>query len=164
MIINDSGIYYGDIVGILAVAINGKVIGDLCVDTVYLGSNAVVHGNVMCRSLTMDRSAILVGHLSVSKDLDVGIDTYKAAAFIDSKEIESIEEREINEVAQYSDTFEPLGKIILLVLLPQSDFYSENSESGEALFSEFMKKQVQLIDAIYITLDSHLLYLCNQNE
>jgi len=40
-------------------------------------------------------------------------------------------------------------------LLPQVDFFSENSDLGESKFCEFLKKNTNSIDSIYITLDTH---------
>jgi DNA alkylation damage repair protein AlkB len=49
----------------------------------------------------------------------------------------------------------PKGKVALLVLLPQVDFFSENSDLGDSKFCEFLKKNTNSVDSIYITLDSH---------
>lgn len=136
------------------VAINGRVIGDLCVDTLYLARSAVVHGNIMCRSLKMDRSAVLVGQLSVSKELDVGIDAYKAEAANTIKDIDNLEENDTEREHSIKKRA-PKGKVVLLVLLPQVDFFSENSDLGDSMFCEFLKKNTNSVDSIYITLDSH---------
>eukprot|EP01036_Dinobryon_divergens_P025996 gene25996-34596_t len=154
IVINDSGTYRGDIVGALVVAINGRVIGDLCVDTLYLARSAMVHGNIMCRSLKMDRSAVLVGQLSVSKELDVGIDAYKAEAANTVKDIDNVEEND-TEREHSTKKRTPKGKVVLLVLLPQVDYFSEYSDLGDSKFCEFLKKNTNSVDSIYITLDSH---------
>ena len=123
-------------------------------DTLYLGRSAVVHGNIMCRSLKMDRAAVLVGQLSVSKELDVGIDAYKAAAVNSINDNDNSGEGD-DEMKQSAVKKSPKGKVVLLVLLPQVDFFSENSDLGESMFCEFLKKNTNNIDSIYITLDSH---------
>ncbi len=138
----------------MIVAINGRVVGDLCVDTLYLGRSAVVHGNIMCRSLKMDRAAVLVGQLSVSKELDVGIDAYKAAAVNSININDNVEEGD-DEMKQSVLKNKTKGRVVLLVLLPQVDFFSDNSDLGESKFCEFLKKNTNSIDSIYITLDMH---------
>lgn len=49
VLISDSGSYHGDLIGFDAVYIDGKVIGDVCVEHLALGSHAVSSFCYCCR-------------------------------------------------------------------------------------------------------------------
>jgi len=141
---------------VVAAAVNGKVVGDICVDCLYLGSHAKVHGNIQCRSLRMDRLAVLIGQLSVSKNLDVGIDAYKNTTI---DETTASIQKESNEkdklgVPIKEKEMQKRGKTVLVILLPQVDFYHEK-ESEAKIICDFLNRYSSSIDAVYVTLDSH---------
>lgn len=148
--------------GIQAAAINGKVVGDLCVDTVYLGSQANVYGNLTCRSLKMDRAAVLVGQLTVSRNLDVGIEAYKRMETV-KEDNYTAEAKHEEKVQPNSTPAPPKGQIILTILLPQSDLYVKR-KAEQSKLCNFLTDNSAILDAVFVTLDSHhVIYIERQS-
>jgi cytoskeletal protein CcmA (bactofilin family) len=68
VIIGKSGTLIGSIIGFSAVLVEGKVLGNIAVDTLILEPTASVHGNITCKSVEIEEGASLYGRLKVSKD------------------------------------------------------------------------------------------------
>ena len=67
----EGGCYIGDMCGLSAALINGRVVGDVNVKQLLLGARAEVHGDVKCRSIEIDCSATIVGKMHVSPHMAV---------------------------------------------------------------------------------------------
>ena len=72
--ISPGGCIIGDLCGLTAAYIDGKVIGDVNVEYLFLGSSAAVHGDITCKSLQIDGGAALVGKLTISPGAPVNSD------------------------------------------------------------------------------------------
>lgn len=58
-----------------SVLVDGKVVGNISVERVTLRGEAVVHGNITCKSLTVDPTVIIVGSVNVHPQAPRCIDT-----------------------------------------------------------------------------------------
>lgn len=58
-----------------SVLVDGKVIGNISVERLTLRGEAVVHGNITCKSLTVDPTVIIVGSANVHPQAPRCIDT-----------------------------------------------------------------------------------------
>ncbi len=65
------GSFVGNIFGLKCVYLDGKVVGDIFVEHVYLGPNAIITGNITCKSIQVSATAKLVGLLDVSMNNDI---------------------------------------------------------------------------------------------
>ena len=66
IIIGEKGSVLGNIFNFTACYINGKVVGDIIADSIVLGPNAVVHGNVKCMSLETAPTVTIVGDININ--------------------------------------------------------------------------------------------------
>ena len=88
MIISPTGCYRGDLTGINAAFINGKVIGDINVENLHLGSCAAVHGDIACKTIEIDAGAALVGRLEISPQAMINSDYDECKSIIDDGELD----------------------------------------------------------------------------
>lgn len=156
----DSGSYHGDLLGFSVVYIDGKVIGDIYVEHLALGSHAVIHGDVKCRSIEIEANAILVGELQVATNVQI------EPAYTSNNDDLSDEQDEVRDIEPESkeDVVKKECKVFMLLFEPQVDFYPGGSwgsyeglgarDSAERL-AEFTTSHLDSIDQIYVALDTH---------
>jgi type IV secretory pathway VirB10-like protein len=65
LIIGESGEVVGDINNMKSLLIDGKLVGNVSVDRVCIRGQAQVFGNITCKSVQIDPTAIIVGTLNV---------------------------------------------------------------------------------------------------
>jgi cytoskeletal protein CcmA (bactofilin family) len=65
LIVGESGVLHGNIENMGEVMVDGKVVGNITVERVELRGRAEVHGNITCKSLSIDSSVIVIGNLNV---------------------------------------------------------------------------------------------------
>ena len=64
MLISHGGVYIGNIRNLARVYVNGKMVGNMLgIQSVTLGPNASVHGDITCQSLEVHPDSVLVGSL-----------------------------------------------------------------------------------------------------
>ncbi|GMI05009.1 hypothetical protein TrVE_jg8187 [Triparma verrucosa] len=66
LIIGRSGTLVGDVAGMGELIIDGKVQGNLSADKIELRAKASVFGNIICKSLTMDPTCVVVGQMNIN--------------------------------------------------------------------------------------------------
>lgn len=75
LIVGENGQLNGDVNNMGSVLVDGKVIGNISVERLTLRGEAAVHGNVTCKSLTVDPTVIIVGSVNVHPQAPRRIDT-----------------------------------------------------------------------------------------
>lgn len=65
LIVGPQGKLIGDVVNIRSVLVEGHLIGNLVVESVALKGDAYVHGDITCKSMTMEAGAKLVGRVNI---------------------------------------------------------------------------------------------------
>jgi len=68
LIIGRSGTLIGNVDGMGELIIDGKVKGNLNAQKIELRAKAMVFGDIICKSLTMDPTCVVVGNMNVHKD------------------------------------------------------------------------------------------------
>jgi cytoskeletal protein CcmA (bactofilin family) len=188
VIISPTGCFIGDLSGLSGAYIDGKVIGDVNVENLHLGSSAAVHGDITCKSLQIDGGAALVGRLEISPNAPINSDYDESKSIIEgdveeethefpleSPQKDALEAEEEFEEHQPSPVKPPPRRqyrVVLFIMEPQVDFYPggkcgakgsrDDAEAAERL-ADFIHAHMDDIDDIVITLDSHnvrLLALC----
>ena len=84
------GSFIGNIFGLQIAYIDGKVKGDIFVENVALGPNAVVFGNITCKAIQMSATARISGLLDVSISNDITSNAsqlYESTHFVQYKEL-----------------------------------------------------------------------------
>lgn len=71
LIICHGGTFVGNLCGLGLVYVDGSLQGEICVNNLFLGPNAVVKGNIKCRQLSVSATASISGKMSVSPSLDI---------------------------------------------------------------------------------------------
>ena len=148
MIIVAGGSYSGDLLGVHSAEIDGKIVGDICVWSLILGPHSVVHGDITCKSFTVDRDAVIVGQLNISPEIDLGIDALNQSIAV------------LNEsIVHDEEVVEEKKKYRLVVICPQVDLYSNSTDLEAAnKIAEFISTNSDSIEDIVVTLDSHHVY------
>ena len=181
ILISNTGSYTGNL-SISAALINGHMIGNLSVEDLHLGSNAILYGDVTCKSIKVEYGASIVGQLSVSikfilnQDLDTKslIEDSNINDNLQKLKIASIDEESQSTENDYGFYRKPPKKAyrnILLIVEPQVDFYpggtiystespqhhdeTESNSSTTNQIAEFISKNIENITDIVILLDSH---------
>lgn len=148
LIIGETGTLIGNVMGIGCMYVEGKVVGNISVESLTLAKNAVVHGDVSCRSISVVPDATIIGQLHISAfdplpvvDHEGNIDTTGTAR------------------PDLADT--ERKKVILFIIDPQVDFHDGGScavpgaaEDAERI-AEMISQNISLIDEIIVTLDTH---------
>lgn len=129
----EGGSYVGDICGLSAALIDGRVVGDINVDRLFLASNAEVHGDIVCKSLEIDCNAALVGRLQVSQHSVVQSNYEEDRSIIDG-DLDSDDESFAASLGDDSDDDSSRQKqrnykVVLLIMEPQVDFYANYPNS-----------------------------------
>lgn len=164
-----------------AAFIDGKVIGDVNVEYLHLGSSASVHGDIICKSLQIDGGAALVGKLEISPHATVNSEYDENKSIIegdveDEKDEFPLEDTEESprdfvdndEVSERNSPEKPPPRreyrVVLFIMEPQVDFYpggkcgckgaSDDTEAAERL-ADFIHAHMDDIDEIVVSLDSH---------
>eukprot|EP00601_Ochromonadales_sp_CCMP2298_P000343 CAMPEP_0173178384 /NCGR_PEP_ID=MMETSP1141-20130122/5507_1 /TAXON_ID=483371 /ORGANISM="non described non described, Strain CCMP2298" /LENGTH=577 /DNA_ID=CAMNT_0014100871 /DNA_START=138 /DNA_END=1871 /DNA_ORIENTATION=- len=155
IVISPGGCFLGDLTGLAAAYIDGKVVGDVSVERLVLGSQAAVHGDVTCRALRIEGGASIVGLLTVSPKAAVPSEYDEHRSLVDVLEDPldgfSLEEDDGGDgdegsgspvrSASRHDSPSPAAsrssspmrparrdyRVVLLVLEPQVDFYPGGS-------------------------------------
>mmetsp|Transcript_19388 Transcript_19388/g.32412 ORF Transcript_19388/g.32412 Transcript_19388/m.32412 type:complete len:568 (+) Transcript_19388:80-1783(+) len=157
IVVSPGGCFIGDLSGLVAAYIDGKVIGDVNVEELYLGSSAAVHGDVTCKSLQIDGGASIVGQLQVSPKAPVNSEYDENRSIVDlekddedggfpldddeqdrannpaEEDREEGDAEETNESPPKPSVAPPEQqqkrdyKVILFVMEPQIDFYPGGS-------------------------------------
>ncbi len=65
LIVGSMGKLVGDVNDMNCVLVDGTIVGDINVNFISLRANSSVHGNITCKSVSIDASAIIVGTLNV---------------------------------------------------------------------------------------------------
>jgi len=166
------------------VYIDGKVVGDVNVENLYLGSSASVHGDVSCKTIQIDGGAALVGKLEISPHALVTSDYDENKSIIEGDiEVEEefpITDEEVasprgelfqedeNDQNSYHSPVKPAPRreyrVVLFIMEPQVDFYpggkcgargaSNDTEKAEIL-ADYIHSHMDDIDEIVVSLDSH---------
>jgi len=68
LIIGRSGTLIGNVENMGELIIDGKVKGNLSANKIELRAKAMVFGDIVCKSLTMDPTCVVVGNMNVHKD------------------------------------------------------------------------------------------------
>jgi len=151
MIIGEAGTLLGNILGLGCLLVEGKVLGNINVESLTLAETAVVHGDISCRSMECSPSATLIGQLHIS--------AFEPLAVIDKEgKIDTSATFDPNKVAALAP---PKKKVILFLLDPQVDFHPggscpiPNAQEDAERIAELITQNVSLIDEIYVTLDTH---------
>uniref|UniRef100_A0A7S3HKF8 Uncharacterized protein n=1 Tax=Spumella elongata TaxID=89044 RepID=A0A7S3HKF8_9STRA len=184
IVISPGGCFIGDLSGFNSVYIDGKVVGDVIVENLYLGSSASVHGDISCKTIQIDGGAALVGKLEISPHALVTSDYDENKSIIEG-DIEMEEEFPItdeevasprgelfqedeNDQDSYHSPAKPAPRreyrVVLFIMEPQVDFYpggkcgarggSNDTEKAEIL-ADFIHSHLDDIDEIVVSLDSH---------
>lgn len=66
LIVGSGGILEGNVDGMGSLFIEGKVVGNIAADTVYLQSQAEVFGNITCKSITVEPDVVIVGEVNIN--------------------------------------------------------------------------------------------------
>lgn len=185
LIVGVNGSVTGHILNISTVLIEGKVVGNIKVESLTLRSTAIVHGDVTCKSLESSPAATIVGQLHVSPFLDPPyIDKY---GNLSPKNTAADEEDDYDfgpdlaaknnnkqglagasKQSSGSKDAPPPQRITLLIIDPQVDFTAGGAcavhgadEDFEAI-ADFITQNVDKIDEIFVTLDTHhRMHLCH---
>lgn len=172
--------FLGDLVGLSGAFIDGKLIGDVNVESVHLGSSAAVHGDVTCRSLQMDGGAAVVGRLEVSPRTLINSDYDETKSIIEGNADNETDGASLGSPSpakpepSYEEEKEPSPikpvpkknyRTVLFIMEPQVDFYPGGKCGGKGpvgddqqaadRMAEFIYSHIDDIDDIVITLDSH---------
>lgn len=84
------GSFVGNIFGLQVAYIDGKLKGDIFVENVSLGPNAIIFGNITCKSIQISPTARLSGLLDVSTNNDITSNAsqlYENTHFVQYKEL-----------------------------------------------------------------------------
>ena len=184
IVISPGGCFIGDLSGFHSVYIDGKVVGDVNVENLYLGSSASVHGDISCKTIQIDGGAALVGKLEISPHALVTSDYDENKSIIEGDiEVEEefpITDEEVasprgelfqedeNDQESYHSPVKPAPRreyrVVLFIMEPQVDFYpggkcgargaSNDTEKAEIL-ADFIHSHLDDIDEIVVSLDSH---------
>lgn len=177
----------GDLTGLTAAFIDGKVIGDVNVEYLHLGSSASIHGDITCKSLQIDGGAALVGKLEISPHAMVSSEYDENKSIIDGDldhekdefPLEDTNESPRNddfgneEASERNSPEKPPPRreyrVVLFIMEPQVDFYpggkcgckgaSDDTEAAERL-ADFIHAHMEDIDEIVVSLDSHNVRQC----
>lgn len=160
---------------------DGKVIGDINVENLHLGSSAAVHGDITCKSLQIDGGAALVGRLEISPNAPINSDYDESKSIIEGDVQEEAHEFPLESPQkgtgddaeeEFEEHFPSPVKspprrqyrVVLFIMEPQVDFYPggkcgargsrDDAEAAERL-ADFIHAHMDDIDDIVITLDSH---------
>jgi len=90
LLLCNGGTFVGNIYGLQIAYIDGKVKGDIFVENVYIGPNAIVFGNVTCKSIQVSSTARIFGLLDVSATNDIASNAsqmYENTHFVEYKEL-----------------------------------------------------------------------------
>ncbi len=147
------------------------------------GSNAVIHGDIICKSIEIEPHAILIGQLNVSMKSVITSSYTRSKPTDPPTVIEPEEEGDDNsdpnspykspKKTEHQDNDDeecdpetkeddiPVPprrayKNILYIHEPQVDFYVGGSAQVGEKAAEFIENNLESIDEIYVTLDSHL--------
>ena len=176
IVISPGGCFVGDLSGFSSVYIDGKVVGDVNVENLYLGSSASVHGDISCKSIQIDGGAALVGKLEISPQAQV-ISDYDENKSIIEGDIEMEEEFPIteeeiasprgelfheeeeaeNEENSYHSPAKTLPKrreyrVVLFIMEPQVDFYPGGKCGARGTNDDTEKAEI-LADFIHSHMD-----------
>jgi cytoskeletal protein CcmA (bactofilin family) len=75
MIVGPTGKLVGNVIAMGCLLVDGKITGNISVNYLTLRANSIVHGNITCKSVFMDKSAIVVGKLNVHPQAPEYIDS-----------------------------------------------------------------------------------------
>lgn len=75
LIIGPSGVLVGDVNNVSSMLVEGKVTGNILVETLLLRGDAVVHGDVSCKSITIDPKVVICGNVNVHPQAPKFIDS-----------------------------------------------------------------------------------------
>jgi len=183
-VISPGGCFIGDLSGFNSVYIDGKVIGDVNVENLYLGNSASVHGDITCRTIQIDGGAALVGKLEISPQAQITSEYDENKSIIEgdleeedefpiedeeqSPRAELFEDEDEHDSNSYASPVKPPPRreyrVVLFIMEPQVDFYpggkcgakgpSEDAEKAERL-ADFIHSHMEDIDEIVVSLDSH---------
>jgi nicotinamidase/pyrazinamidase len=202
LIIGEQGTLVGNVLGLGVMMVEGKVFGNINVESLCLCESAVVHGDVAARSADIKNNATIVGQLHISAfdplavvnpetgkiDITGKHGKYllsqtdaesvrqeakekrhkarKAARKAAKERGETLPESEddSDDDEEGDDDDEPRTRrkrTTLLLLDPQNDFHASGScaisgaDEDADRIAEFIYSNIDTIDEIIITLDSH---------
>lgn len=164
--------------------IDGKVIGDVNVENLHLGSSASVHGDISCRSIQIDGGAALVGKLDISPRAQIisdydenrsiiegdieNDDEFPLEDTIESPRQDSLDdqdEEDLPEIQRSPEKPPPRRqyRVVLFIMEPQVDFYpggkcgakGGNDIAAAERLADFINSHMDDIDEIVVSLDSH---------
>lgn len=157
------------------------MVGNIFVEDLYLGSNAVLYGDVQCKTIKIEYGASIVGQLLVSTDftlLNHG-ESNESKSIIEHNDLhnqitstEEVEEEESIDDQHFGFYRKPPKKAyrsLVVIVEPQVDFYPggsiysienphhNNTEASIATqhISDFISNNMENITDIVILLDSH---------
>lgn len=148
LIIGEAGTLIGNVLGIGCMLVEGKVIGNINVESLTLTDTAVIHGDVSCRSINIVHNATIIGQLHIS-------------AFDPLPVIDHVGNIDATGTQRSQAQPPRPKKVILLIIDPQVDFHDGGacsvphaSEDAERI-AELISQNISLIDEIIVTLDTH---------
>jgi hypothetical protein len=128
--------------------VEGKVVGNINVESLTLAKSAVVHGDVSCRSIFVVPEATIIGQLHIS-------------AFDPLPVLDHVGNIDTSGTARQGVSDPEHKKVILCIVYPQVDFHDGGScpvpganEDAERI-AELISQNIALIDEIIVTLDTH---------
>ena len=168
LIIGEAGLLLGNVIGPGTVLVEGRVIGNIHVESLILGGNSIVHGDISSRSIEIVPCATIVGQIHIAAfdpfakvDKRGKIDPTGMAV----QEEDDPNESERNAAAALAAAGlkknKPPVKIVLLVIDPQVDFHPggacpvPNANEDSERIAELISMNVEGIDEIFVTLDTH---------
>lgn len=174
IVISPGGCFIGDLTGFNSVYIDGKVVGDVNVENLYLGSSASVHGDISCKTIQIDGGAALVGKLEISPHAQIISDYDENKSIIEgdiemeeefpitdeevaSPRGELFHEDENDENSSYHSPAKPVVKrreyrVVLFIMEPQVDFYPGGKCGARGANNDTEKAEV-LADFIHSHMD-----------
>lgn len=148
LIIGETGTLIGNVLGIGCMYIEGKVIGNINVESLTVTSTAIIHGDVSCRSINIVPDATIIGQLHIS-------------AFDPLPVVDQVGNIDSSVTARQKTSETEHKKVVLLIIDPQADFHDGGScpvpgaNDDADRIAELISQNIPLIDEIIVTLDTH---------
>ena len=144
-------------------SISGRMVGDVDVANLHIGSTGTVYGDISCRTILVDHGASMVGNIQIKNDdLEselVSSEEVKSTALetnVPVMEPTIIVSDEVIADVTCPIIAEKTFKVVMLILEPQMDFYKDSAEQDSAeRLASFIDSNGSDIDDIVVALDSH---------
>lgn len=167
------------------VSISGRLVGDVDVVHLHVGSTGAVYGDIVCSTILVDYGASIVGSIHIKEIDQIKDDSPMKNSIIEhessgsSSEMKSTvseidnpvseatiaveDEERADAVLKKAETMAPekAFRVVLLILEPQMDFYADTDddtaqhESSADRLASFIDRNRSSIDEIVVALDSH---------